>query len=251
MTAAVDQLAELLARAHRIFVLTGAGISTRSNIRDFRGPEGVYRTSSPVYHQDFVRSDASRREYWAFKLDGYPSFRDARPNAAHLALVSLEKLGKLSLLATQNVDGLHQLAGSSRDVLVELHGTNAFARCDRCRAEESIDRAMRDFESTKEPPSCAACGGFMRPSVVMFGEVLDERALARAAHASQHADLVLALGSSLVVTPAADLPLVGARAGAPYVIVNQGETPHDAIATLKIDGDVSCVLPEALEKSRP
>jgi NAD-dependent deacetylase len=197
-----------------------------------------------------VRSDASRREYWAFKLDGYASFRDARPNAAHWALAELEKLGKLSLLATQNVDGLHQLAGSSRDVLVELHGTNAFARCDQCRAEEGIDRAMRDFESTKEPPLCVTCGGFMRPSVVMFGEMLDDRALARAAQASQNADLVLALGSSLVVTPAADLPLVGARAGAPYVIVNQGETPHDDVATLKLDADVSDVLPAALEKSR-
>jgi NAD-dependent deacetylase len=250
MTSAVDELAELLAAARRIFVLTGAGLSTRSNIPDFRGPQGVYRTSSPVYHQDFVRSDASRREYWEFKLDGYPAFRAARPNAAHEALVELEQLGKVSLLATQNVDGLHQLAGSSRDVLVELHGTNAFARCDRCRAEEAIERAMRDFESTREPPLCAACGGFMRPSVVMFGEMLDESALARAAAASRNADLVLALGSSLVVTPAADLPLVGARAGAPYVIVNQGETPHDRMATLKIDGDVSEVLPAALGKCR-
>jgi NAD-dependent deacetylase len=242
----IESLASLLRAAERVFALCGAGMSTASKIPDYRGPAGLYRSKRPVYHDEFVRSDDKRREYWQFKLDGYEGFRDAEPNPAHRALVELERLGKLGLLVTQNVDGLHQRAGTSKARLVELHGTNAFARCDACRAEEPIDRAMRDFASHRSPPLCPACGGFMRPSVVMFGEMLDQSALGRAVAASRTADLVLSLGSSLVVTPAADLPLYGARAGAPYVVVNQGETPHDAIATLKIDDDVSEVLPAAL-----
>ncbi len=243
---ALETLVSLLGAADRIFALSGAGMSTASKIPDYRGPAGLYRSKSPVYHDEFVRSDDKRREYWQFKLDGYEGFRDAEPNPAHRALVELEHLGKLALLVTQNVDGLHQRAGTSKAHLVELHGTNAFARCDVCRAEEPIERCMRDFASHGTPPLCPACGGFMRPSVVMFGEMLDQNVLGRAIAASRSADLVLSLGSSLVVTPAADLPLYGARAGAPYVVVNQGETPHDAIATLKIDGDVSEILPAAL-----
>lgn len=241
-----DELAELIRASARIFVLTGAGISTGSGIQDFRGPQGVWKKREPTYYQDFVASEHARRDYWEWKLEGYTSFRDARPNAAHQALVRLERLGKLELLVTQNVDGLHQAAGTSRELLVEVHGTNSEAKCTSCERRVPIARCMQVFEATREPPVCEACGALMQPAVVMFGQSLDMAQLTRAMRAAERADLILALGSSLVVTPAADLPLPGVRRGTPYVIVNQGETAHDRLATLRIDADVADVLPAAV-----
>lgn len=242
----VGNLAELLKRARRCLVFTGAGISTGSGIPDFRGPTGLWNTRQPVYYQDFMASLAARREYWQFKLEAYPLFRDARPNAAHVALVGLERAGKLECLVTQNVDGLHQAAGTSREKLIELHGTNSEVECTRCKTREPPERCMRDFERTQTPPQCEKCGAIMKPAVVMFGESLNLADLERAREASARADLVMALGSSLVVTPAAEVPLVALRHGAPYVIVNRGETPHDHLATLRIEADVAEVLPAAL-----
>jgi NAD-dependent deacetylase len=242
----VAQLTELLASSKRALVFTGAGISTGSGIPDFRGPTGVWTKRSPVYFQEFMASEASRREYWEFKLETYLAFRDARPNAAHQALVDLERMGKLVCLVTQNIDGLHQAAGTSEDKLIELHGTNAAVECVECGRRETPERCMREFDETREPPLCTECGALMKPAVVMFGQSLDMDRLARAHREAQRADLVLALGSSLVVTPAADVPLSGARRGTPYVIVNRGETAHDSLATLRIDDDVVGVLPAAL-----
>lgn len=244
----VAALVGLLQEARRVFVFTGAGISTRSNIPDFRGPQGVYRDRSPVYFQEFVASEHSRREYWAFKAGGYGAFRDAKPNAAHYALVALEKLGKLNLIATQNVDGLHQLAGTSSERLVELHGSNRSVECLECGEQEPPERCLAEFEASGEPPKCAACGGWMKPAVVMFGQGLDLSRLRKAQTCSRAADLVLSLGSSLVVTPACDLPLGGVHAGAKYVIINQGATPHDRLATLRIEGDVVDYLAAAVER---
>jgi NAD-dependent deacetylase len=243
---AVARLSELLGPAQRILVFTGAGLSTASGIPDFRGPQGVWTKRSPVYYQDYMASEDARREYWEFKLESWPVFRDARPNAAHHAIVELEKLGKVECVVTQNVDGLHQVAGTTRERLIELHGTNREMECSRCKLRESPERCMAEFEQRRVPPRCLKCGALMKPAVVMFGEMLNMEDLSRAREASERADLVLALGSSLVVTPAADIPLFGVRRGAPYVIVNRGETPHDELARLRIDGDVVEVLPAAL-----
>lgn len=242
----VRELTELLERAERVLVFTGAGLSTGSGIPDFRGPTGVWTKRSPVYYQEFVASDASRRDYWEYKLEGWLAFRDARPNRAHLCLVELERMGKLELLVTQNIDGLHQAAGSSRDRLVELHGTSSETECIRCGAREPAERCLTEFESTRVPPRCGGCDGLMKPAVVMFGQSLDPRALRRSHEAARSCDLVLALGSSLVVTPAADIPLAAANRGVPYAIINQGETAHDALASLRIDDDVCQVLPGAV-----
>lgn len=244
--ASVEAFRELLSKSERILIFTGAGISTSSNIPDFRGPNGVWKRRSPVYFQDFVASSAARREYWDFKLEGYPAFREARPNPAHHAIVELERLGRVRAVVTQNVDGLHQLAGTSAERLIELHGTNGENECIDCPWREPPERCMNEFRETGEPPRCPKCGGFMKPAVIMFGQALRERDLVAAREASEEADLVLALGSSLTVTPAADIPLFGVRRGAPYVIVNQGETPHDALASLRFDANVSELLPKAV-----
>jgi NAD-dependent deacetylase len=246
VTDVLTRLVELLRGAERVLAFTGAGISTGSNIPDFRGPDGAWRTRVPVELPEFVRSEESRVEYWSFKLDGYAAFRDARPNAAHLALVTLERRGRLEAVVTQNVDGLHRAAGTSAERLVELHGTNADAVCLACGAREPIARCLDEFTRTKQPPRCLACGGLMKPGVVMFGQALDPEDMRRANAAAGRADLVLALGSSLVVTPAANVPLVALRRKAPYVIVNRGATPHDTLATLTIDDDVGLILPAAV-----
>jgi NAD-dependent deacetylase len=246
MSDPIAELARLIDRSERVLVFTGAGISTGSGIPDFRGPTGVWTKRAPVYFQEFVESDRARRDYWEYKLDGWHHFRDARPNPAHLALVALERLGKLELLVTQNIDGLHQAAGSSKEKLVELHGTNSENECLDCARREPAERCLTEFETTREPPCCVHCRGLMKPAVVMFGQALDMDALERCRRAAESVDLVLALGSSLVVTPAADIPLHAARSGASYVIVNRGETPHDRLAALRIDDDVVRVLPPAL-----
>jgi NAD-dependent deacetylase len=243
VTEAEARFVELLARAGRVLAFTGAGISTGSNIPDFRGPDGVWRTRVPVELPAFVRSEAARIEYWSWKLEGHPHFRDARPNAAHLALVTLEAHGKLEALVTQNVDGLHRAAGTTPERLVELHGTNSEAVCLDCGVREPVARCMDDFARSGRPPRCTSCNGVMKPGVVMFGQALEPEDLRRARAAAERADLVIALGSSLVVTPAANVPLIAARRRVPYVIVNRGATPHDSIATLTLDADVGVVLP--------
>jgi len=242
----IEHLAALLTQASRVLAFTGAGISTRSNIPDFRGPDGEWKHRTPASLQDFVASDAVRREYWAWKLDGYIGFRDALPNAAHEALVTLEHLSKLEAVVTQNVDGLHRMAGTSPERLVELHGTNAEAECLVCSARTPISRALERFESRGEPPRCDHCGGVMKPAVVMFGQSLDAATFQRAQAHARNADLAISLGSSLLVTPASHIPLIAARNQMPYVIVNQGATPHDPVASLVIEGDVSDVLPSAV-----
>jgi NAD-dependent deacetylase len=243
VNASEARFVELLRRAERVLAFTGAGISTASNIPDFRGPDGVWRTRVPVEYPEFVRSEAARVEYWGWKLESYPAFRDAQPNPAHLALVELERYGKLEAVVTQNVDGLHRAAGTSAERLVELHGTNTEAQCLGCGLREPVARAMTTFAETRLPPRCTSCDGVMKPGVVLFGEALDPKDLRRAQAAAKRADLVLALGSSLVVTPAANVPLVALQRKAPYVIVNRGATPHDVLATLKLDADVSVLLP--------
>jgi NAD-dependent deacetylase len=246
---ALDRFAELLERAQRVLAFTGAGVSTASKIPDFRGPDGVWRTRAPVEFAAFLRSEQARIEYWSWKLEAYPAFCEARPNAAHQALVALERAGKLEALVTQNVDGLHRAAGTSEASLVELHGTSSEVLCLGCSAREPVARAMAHFARTRQPPRCTQCDGLLKPGVVMFGEMLGDDDLKRANAVATHADLVLSLGSSLVVTPAANVPLLAARRGVPYVIVNRGATPHDAIATLTIDADVSEILPAAVARA--
>jgi NAD-dependent deacetylase len=242
----VTQVNELVARARRILCFTGAGVSTNSNIPDFRGPKGVYLTRSPTYFSDFLASEEERIDYWNFKLEGHVAFRDARPNATHLALAELERIGRLEAVVTQNVDGLHRAAGSSAERTIELHGTNAEGKCIACAKREPIAACLERFQTSGEPPRCSDCGELMQPAVVMFGQALDPDTLRRANTSAERADLVLALGSSLTVTPAANVPLVALRRRVPYVVVNRGATPHDELATLKLDMDVDDVVPPAV-----
>jgi NAD-dependent deacetylase len=245
----MEKLVGLLRARKRILVFTGAGISTGSGIPDFRGPEGVWKRRQPVYYHDFMRSEAARVEHWDYKLEGWPAFRDARPNATHKAIVRLEQAGKVLAVVTQNIDGLHARAGTSAERLIELHGTNAFVECQSCGKRSEPGPHFEAFRKTRRPPVCE-CGGFLKPATISFGQNLRNEDLERAQEAATRADLVVALGSTLSVYPAANIPLIAAGRGAPYVIINRGPTEHDGLpeVTLRLEGDVEEVRPAAAEK---
>jgi NAD-dependent protein deacetylase/lipoamidase len=241
-------LERLISNAFAILVMTGAGVSTASGIPDFRGPNGIWNTVRPVYFQDFVRSHDARVEYWEQKVMAAPVFRDAQPNVVHTACVDLERAGKLRMLVTQNVDGLHAAAGTTPEKLVEVHGTAMEAACLSCGARSAIEPHVTVFEETHEPPACADCGGHVKPATISFGQQLDPNAMLRASMAADSCDLVIALGSTLSVYPAADIPYEPVRRGVPYVIINMGETDHDHWngLTLRIHGDVTEIFPTAV-----
>jgi NAD-dependent deacetylase len=243
-----EALVALVRDAQRILVFTGAGISTGSGIRDFRGPQGVWKTRQPVYYDSFLGSEAARIEYWDQKLEAWPSIRDARPNAAHAAVVDLERAGKLLQVLTQNIDGLHAHAGTSPERLVEIHGTNRWVECVACRARSDPGPHMESFAETRRPPVCS-CGGLLKPATISFGQSLRPEDLARAARAAEACDLVIALGSTLSVQPAASFPLAAAERGVPYVIINRGATDQDGhpAVTLRLEGDVVEIFPPAVE----
>ncbi len=241
-------LAELLRAGTRILAFTGAGISTGSGIPDFRGPEGVWKRRQPVYYQDFMRSEAARVEHWDYKLEGWPGFRDAQPNATHTAVVRLERAGKLLAVVTQNIDGLHARAGTAPQRLVELHGTNRLVECQSCGRLSDPEPHFESFRRTRQPPLCE-CGGFLKPATISFGQNLRNEDLERAAAAAGQADLVVALGSTLSVYPAANILLIAAGRGAPYVVINRGATEHDGLpeVTLRLEGDVEELFPPGVE----
>lgn len=191
--------------------------------------------------------EAARIEHWDFKLEGWDGYRNAEPNAVHRAIVALEQAGKVLAVVTQNIDGLHARAGTSPDRLVELHGTNLLVECQSCRRRTDPGPHFESFRETRRPPVCE-CGGFLKPATISFGQSLDPQVLGRASEAAATADLVVALGSTLSVYPAASFPLLAAQRGVPYVVVNRGPTEHDQerCVSLRIDGDVGEVFPAAV-----
>ena len=243
-------LCEAISAAGEILLFTGAGISTPSGIPDFRGPQGVWKRRDPVFYQDFMSSEDSRIDYWEYKIEGWAAFQEARPNVVHDAIVRIEKAGKLGLVVTQNVDGLHLLAGTSPSLLVELHGTNGKVECQGCRQEADPEESFEFFRREGAAPRCP-CGGYLKPATISFGQGLRPEDLEKAFLGASSCDLVLSLGSTLSVEPAASIPLSAAKDGSPYFIVNQGETAHDRISCLsgRVDGLVEEIFPAAVEKA--
>ncbi len=246
--ALVCVLADRLAQATKTLVFTGAGISTGSGIPDFRGPKGLWQTWKPVYFQEFQSSEEARIRHWEFKLAGWHGFRDARPNAAHLALVDLERRGMLHVVVTQNIDGLHTSAGQSASILIELHGTNLAVECLSCGRRSDPDPHFQEFERSHKTPLCTKCGGYLKPATVSFGQQMPMDKLQRAFREAEESDLVIAIGSTLEVEPAASVPLAGRSSGAFYAIVNLGKTAHDRFADLRIEGDATEVLPQVVNE---
>ena len=172
-------LADWLRETKRILVFTGAGISTPSGIPAFRGKGGIWTTRQPIYYQDFMAHEESRIEYWEYKLEMWEEHGNAKPNIIHESIVRLEQSGKVELVVTQNIDGLHRAAGTSEEMLVEIHGTGSLAECQTCGARNPVEASFTQFKQTRQPPICE-CGGFLKPATISFGQTLREPDLARA-----------------------------------------------------------------------
>jgi NAD-dependent deacetylase len=242
---ALDDAAALMADASRIAVLTGAGISTESGIPDFRGPQGLW-TKDPAAQAMFtidnyladrsvrVRAWRNRREHPAWT---------ARPNDGHRALVELENQGRLAAIVTQNIDGLHQTAGSSPELVHEIHGTIWEAVCLTCARRVPMADVLARVDAGEDDPPCEACDGIQKSATISFGQALDRDVLDSSLHAARACDLFLAVGSSLQVQPAASLCGVAVQAGRPLVVVNAEPTPYDDLARAVIREPIGQVLP--------
>lgn len=230
-------------QGRRITGFTGAGISTESGIPDFRSPNGVWAKYRTVYFDEFMSSREGRVEYWRQKVENWPYIRDAEPNAGHRAFVDLERAGKLRALITQNIDGLHQKAGLSRDLVIELHGTTTAAECLSCGARITSEEAVARVQAGDLAPECQ-CGGYLKPATISFGQAMPFEEMQRANEATLDCDVFIAVGSSLVVYPAAGFPALAKQNGATLVIINRDPTPLDAIADLVIHGEIGKVLPQ-------
>jgi NAD-dependent deacetylase len=245
----VAQLAEQLAAAERIVAFTGAGVSTESGIPDFRSPGGVWDLNKPIQYHDFLASSEARRETWRRGLQTYPVVAAAQPNGAHRALVDLEQRGKLLGVVTQNIDGLHLRAGHDPERVIELHGNAHGVRCLSCDDSAPRDAVHARVLAGEVEPPCVTCGGILKPTTISFGEPMPRGPLIRAEDLMRQADLVLVVGSTLIVQPAASLPMVAVRRGTPLVIVNLTETPLDAVAALVVRWRAAELLPPAVERA--
>jgi NAD-dependent deacetylase len=230
-------------QAANIVGFTGAGISTESGIPDFRSPNGVWSRNRTVYFDDFVRSEQERIEYWRQKVESWPDMRAAKPNAGHAAFVELARQGKLKAMITQNIDGLHQASGLDPALILELHGNGTVSGCLSCGDRTPIDDAIERIGQGERAPRCRHCNGLLKPATISFGQTLSQDVLGSCQHAAEACEVFLAVGSSLVVYPAAALPVVAKRAGARLIIVNRTETPLDEVADLVIHDEIGKVLP--------
>jgi NAD-dependent protein deacetylase/lipoamidase len=237
---------ELIAKSNRIVGFTGAGISTESGIPDFRSPNGVWANNRMIEYGEFISSREGRIEYWRQKVAIWPEMRDAQPNAGHRAFVELERQARLRAMITQNIDGLHQRAGNSPRLVIELHGTTTAAVCLTCEDRISMDEAVKRVEDGELAPECDRCGGLLKPATISFGQAMPAREMQDAAEAAKNCDVFLAVGSSLVVYPAATLPELAKRYGAALIIINRTETPMDAIADLVVNDEIGEALPKLI-----
>jgi NAD-dependent deacetylase len=245
-----ERAASLLARAPKIAVLTGAGVSTDSGIPDFRGPQGLWtidpRAQSLSDYDTYMADPEVRRTVWSMRRD-HPA-RRAAPGAGHRALARLEEAGRLAALITQNIDGLHQRAGVPDERVLELHGTMHRVMCTRCGARRPMSEVLPRLDEDPDPP-CDTCGGIQKADTVLFGEYLDSGVLHAAAEAAGDCALLLAVGSSLSVHPAAGLCDIAVDAGAHLVVVNGEPTPYDAKAEVTVHGPIGEVLPAMVDRA--
>lgn len=236
-----EALREQIERARRVLPFTGAGVSTESGIPDFRSPGSAWTRNKPIPFQAFVQSREARIEAWRRKFVMDESFKGAAPSVGHRAIARLIETGRAQEVVTQNIDGLHQAAGVAAERVIELHGNGTFATCLSCGRRYELEPIRLAFVATGEPPACA-CGGLVKSATISFGQAMPAAEMRRALDAAARADLVLCIGSSLVVYPAAGVPLHGQRNGARLVIVNREPTELDAEADLVLRGEIGALL---------
>jgi NAD-dependent deacetylase len=238
----VKILADLLRAARNIVAFTGAGISTESGVPDFRSPGSPWNANRPIPFDRYLASAEARAEAWRRKFVMDDLYRGARPGRGHRALVSLHARGRLRAVITQNIDNLHQLSGLPPETVIELHGNGTYARCLACDQRHEIEWVRQRFEASGAAPSCRRCGGIVKSATISFGQSMPEDAMQRAFGALDGCDLFLALGSSLVVQPAARFPLIAQRQGSKLVIVNREPTPLDDAADVVVRGEIGPIL---------
>jgi NAD-dependent deacetylase len=247
-TSDLQEVAGWIRQSDRVVALTGAGISTDSGIPDFRGPEGVW-TKDPRAErlssiQHYMDDPEIRKWAWQLRIE-HPAWT-ASPGPGHLALADLERKGKLNTLITQNIDGLHQAAGTSSDILVEIHGTLREVMCMSCGDRAPMQRALDRVRAGEEDPACRSCGGILKSATISFGQSLVAADLERSRIAAATCDVFLAVGTSLVVYPVAMLPQVALNAGARLIIVNAEPTPYDASADAVLSGRIKDIMPAVI-----
>ena len=240
---AIDELQELVDGARVIAPFTGAGISTECGIPDFRSPGGLWTKNRPIPFDEFLASQAMRDEAWRRRFAMDAQFFAAKPGRGHLALASFYRAGKAPAVITQNIDNLHQSSGISAEHVTELHGNNSYALCLACGKRYELSWVRQQFVAAGErAPDCGDCGGYIKTATISFGQAMPEREMQRAEQLTLDCDLFLAVGSSLVVWPAAGFPLLAKRNGARLVIINREPTEFDEIADLVIRQDIGTVL---------
>jgi NAD-dependent deacetylase len=239
---AIDALREQIAAARVILPFTGAGISTECGIPDFRSPGGFWTRNRPINFDDFLASQEMRDEAWRRRFVLQDQLGMAQPGRGHRALASLYRAGKAPALITQNIDNLHQASGINAADVVELHGNTTYALCLHCGKRYELAWVKEKFKAGGERAPDCACGGFIKTATISFGQSMPEAAMARAEELTMHCDLFLAIGSSLVVWPAAGFPLMAKRNGAALIIINREPTEFDELADLVVHHDIGDVL---------
>ncbi len=246
-----ERVADLIINARRVVVFTGAGVSTESGIPDFRSPGGIWERFDPddFTYQKFVSDPEARKKHWQMLREGGLT-TEAKPNPAHYAIAELDRLGRLDCVITQNIDSLHQKAGVPDDRVFELHGNMQWAVCLRCGRRYPFEQIRVRLDKGEEIPDCEACHGVLKPAVVFFGESLPEKVLQEATLCSSNCDLFIAIGSTLVVYPAAYMPLYAVDAGAKLVIINLSSTPMDKQAAVLIRAKAGETMSMVLQRVR-
>ena len=248
----VARLRKLIENAKIVLPFTGAGISTECGIPDFRSPGGLWTQNRPIPFDEFLRSQAMRDEAWRRRFAMEQHFANARPGRGHRAIASLYRGGKVPAVVTQNIDNLHQSSGIAAEDVVELHGHNSYALCLDCAARYELAWVKQAFTAAGgRAPDCPDCGGPIKTATISFGQAMPEAAMRRAEELTLACDLFLAVGSSLVVWPAAGFPVLAKRNGAQLVIINREVTEFDAVADLVLPGDIGTVLADVVGIDRP
>jgi NAD-dependent deacetylase len=238
----IERFAEYLVLSKHAVAFTGAGISTESGIPDFRSPGGLWSQIKPIYFQDFVSDPALRREAWRRTFSGETKWVGAQPNAGHFAVATLARAGKIAAVVTQNVDNLHQSSGVPLAQIIELHGNASYAKCLACELRHELEDFRQAFVELGELPQCRKCGSIVKTATISFGQRMPAAEMERAEQATLRCDLFIVLGSSLVVYPAAGLPLMAKDHGARLIIVNRDATDFDREADLVIHDSIGNVM---------
>jgi len=246
MTEEIQQLALLIDDAKRVVVFTGAGISTESGIPDFRSPTGIWSQTTPIYFDEYVASADARTEAWRRKFEIDKDMIGAEPNRGHRAVAKLVRTGKVSAVITQNIDGLHQESGVPDEHMIELHGNATYANCLTCATRYELEPIKAAFSASGVLPECNFCGGIVKTATISFGQAMPEGPMERARDETMASDLFLAIGSSLVVYPAAGFPAMAKQNGAKLVILNRDPTDLDSIADLVLNREIGPTLGEAV-----